>query len=679
MKTIKKLLLCAAVGTAVSLVSAAPIQAQTLSYADLVSRLTDMEQVAVLPLPGEKTALASSYDRASVYDEKTGQYLKWDANGDGHGIVRREGENEVLGEMDGPGVIWRIWSATPKEGHVRIYLDGKETPAVDLPFTGYFDGKNAPFNYPALVYKTASNGFDSYVPISFQKHCKIVADKSWGDYFQFTYSTFPQGTMVPTFTRDLDEASKAALTEANRKLSDGLGTNMARRGEETMQSNIIVPAKSVATIAELDGPQAITNLRVQLGKLAMENAAQTFREAVLRIYWDDQTSPSVWVPLGDFFGAAPGFAAYKTLPLGMTDEGMYSNWFMPFRKARLEILNEGEAPLPMKWTIKHAPLSRDIGFYGRFHAKWHRDSMLPDPKTGRAIDWPMLVTQGRGRFVGVMLHVWNPRGGWWGEGDEKFFVDGEKFPSTIGTGSEDYFGYAWSSMKVFNQALHSQPNSDARPGNNSVNRWHIADNVPFQSGIEADIEKYFPNSKPTLFAATAYWYLQEDGSDPYGYAPLETRIGYYQKPPTSGRVKGALEGEELKISDKTGGDTQAQDMGEFGGEWSNFSQLWWTKSKPGDKLTLAFNAPTAGNYNIKANFTKAIDYGIAQFSVDGEKLGDKMDFYNAGVIATGEIILGTRQLSAGEHKFTIEIVGANDKAEKGYMVGFDYLRLEAVK
>ena len=65
----------------------------------------------------------------------------------------------------------------------------------------------------------------------------------------------------------------------------------------------------------------------------------------------------------------------------------------------------------------------------------------------------MLKTEGRGRFLGVMLHVWNPRGGWWGEGDEKFFVDGEKFPSTIGTGSEDYFGYAWCNPTLVPERL----------------------------------------------------------------------------------------------------------------------------------------------------------------------------------------------------------------------------------
>lgn len=120
--------------------------AQTrLSYVDLVQRLTGLEHLATLPAPGETTRQWSSYDRASRYDAATGKYLDWDANGDGGGIIRQEGNQSVLAEMTGPGCIWRIWSATPGAGHVRIYLDGAAEPAVDLPFTGYFTGQNAPF------------------------------------------------------------------------------------------------------------------------------------------------------------------------------------------------------------------------------------------------------------------------------------------------------------------------------------------------------------------------------------------------------------------------------------------------------------------------------------------------------------------------------------------------------
>src|SRR5215831_10790996 len=124
---------------------------QTLSYVDLVGRLTDLEYLATVPAPGETCSQWSSYDRRSRYDAATGKYFGWDANGDGNGIIRKEGDKLVLAEMEGPGCIRRIWSATPKEGHVRIYLDGASEPAVDLPFSGYFDRKNAPFTRPALV------------------------------------------------------------------------------------------------------------------------------------------------------------------------------------------------------------------------------------------------------------------------------------------------------------------------------------------------------------------------------------------------------------------------------------------------------------------------------------------------------------------------------------------------
>ncbi len=654
-----------------------PAQSATLSYPDLVHRLTDMESLSVLPLPGEKGALASSYDRASRYDAATGKYLDWNHNGDADGIIRREGESEVLADIRGPGCIWRIWSATPGAGHVRIFLDGADVPAVDLPFKSYFDGTNAPFNYPALVHRTAADGFNSYVPISFGKSCKIVADKGWGAYYQFTYSTFPGGTVVPTFSRDLGAADRAALSAADRALSTDLGGEAPpQAGEKTLLKNLTVRPGKRVTIADLKGPRAIYSLRFQLDAAAIAGGAPALREAMLSIRWDGEKAPGILVPLGDFFGSAPGFQPYKSLPLGAANNGFYSNWYMPFRRAHLEIINQGRQPLHLQIRLKHAPLTRPLAELGRFHAKWHRDFGLPNPASGRSIDWPLLQTRGRGRFCGVMLHVWNPKRGWWGEGDEKFFVDGEKFPSTFGTGSEDYFGYAWSSYKTFSHALHNQPNVDLRSGNLSVNRWHIADNVPFQSGFEADIEKYYANTRPTLYAATVYWYLAPGGVDPYGAAPVEERTNYYAPLPST-HIPGSLEGETLPVLEKSGGDYRSQDMDAFEGNWSDYLQGWWTGARPGDRLTLAVSAPAEGRYNVKAQFTKARDYGIAQFYLDGQKLGAPLDFYDSSVITSGELTLGTLALTPGQHHFAVEIVGANPRAEKSYLFGLDYVKLEA--
>jgi hypothetical protein len=651
--------------------------AEKLSYVDLVGRLTDLEHLATLPAPGEKCAQWSSYDRRSKYDEASGKYIDWAANGDGNGIIRKEGDELVFAEMEGPGVIWRIWSALAKEGHVKIYLDGAEEPAVDLPFIGYFNRENAPFTYPALVHMTA-RGQNCYVPIGYQKSCKIVATGDWGRYFHFTYTTYPEGTVLPTFKRELSAAESNALEKANEILTQCGPRRPAGRPDETTirQGPTVVAAGETATVARLRGRRAITALEVSMDLPDSPEDCNVLRELVLSIRWDGESEPSVWAPLGDFFGTAAGANKYRSLPLGVTDDGFYCNWYMPFaRSALVELTNDGETERRVRFEITHAPLTKPVETYGRFHAKWHRDAFLPEEPERRAIDWTMLKTAGRGRFCGVMLHVWNPRGGWWGEGDEKFFIDGEKFPSTFGTGSEDYFGYAWCDPTLFENCYHNQTISMGNRGHISVNRWHIADNVPFAESFEAAIEKYYPNSKPTLYAATAYWYQEAGRADPYEAAPITERKGYWKRVKIF-KVKGALEGEQLKIIAKTAGNARRQDLGGFGDKWSGEAQLWWTGAKVGDMLDLEVPAQKGGTYRLKMQLTKAVDYGIVQLYLNGKTLGEPIDLFNNGVVPTGVLDMGTHEFDAGRHSLRIEIVGANDKAVKQYMFGLDYLKLE---
>jgi len=651
------------------------------AYTDLVRRLVDLRAVARLPEPGETCAQWSSYDRASVYDPQQG-YVKWYANGDGNGFIRKEGDILVLAEMEGPGVIWRIWSAMPKEGHIRFYLDGAETPAIDLPFIGLFDRKHPPFDRPALVHM-AARGQNCYVPIPYRKSCKIVADEGWGRYFQFTYTTFPKGTKVPTFRMPLSDEENAALDRADRIAARG-GLHRVR-GARVLQLDPQQVTKDRPLRVTLDGPRAVTalNIRGEFGD--RDDQITALRELVLQITWDDETTPAVWSPLGDFFGTAPGINPYRGLPMGMTADGMYSNWFMPFtRRMRLEIRNEGATPRRLEVTIHHVPLDSADG-WGRFHAKWHRDAFLPTDKA-RWPDWTLLKTVGRGRFCGVGLHVWNPRGGqcpevawchghyWWGEGDEKFFVDGEKFPSTFGTGTEDYFGYAWGSADRFENAFHNQPFNTGNKGHISNNRFHIADNIPFQTQFEAALEKYFPNHWPTVYDAIVWWYQAPGQADPYEPVPVADRLGYWPEIPVY-RVKGAVEGESMTVLKKTAGNVTTQQMGGYGPDWSGLAQLWWTGAKPGDVLELALDVPKTGRYELRAQLTKAVDYGIVQLALDDKPAGRPIDAYNDGVVHTPELPLGTFDLAAGRHRLRVTITGKNPKAVPGYMFGLDYVKL----
>ncbi|HEY3397167.1 MAG TPA: glycoside hydrolase family 172 protein [Armatimonadota bacterium] len=648
--------------------------APTYTYLDLVKRLTDLKYLSTLPAPGDTMAQWSSYDRASKYDAATDKYLAWDANGDGSGYIRQEGEQFVFAEMKGPGCIWRMWSAAPGAGHVRIYLDGATEPTVDLPFSGYFDGKTEPFTYPALV-NNMSAGQNNYVPIPYQKSCKIVADKDWGAYFHFGYETFPEGTVVPTFRVSLSPEEKAALAQADGELSAPADAFIAKA---RAYKYFTIPAGGKVTVGALKGSGALSGMLIMPPVVPAADMEKVLRELAIQVKWDGEAEPSVWAPLGDFFGTGPGLNKYQSYPLGMTDMVFYSRWYMPYAKgAQVEIVNDGATERQLKVFLLTEPLAAaDAAKLARFHAKWHRDAFLYQ-RPDRLIDWPMLKTDGRGRFVGVALNVWDPRGGWWGEGDEKFFVDGEKFPSTFGTGSEDYFGYAWGNPRLFSNAYHNQTRND-NTGNNghiAVNRWHISDAVPFQTSFEADIEKYQSNKRPTQYDCTVYWY-QAGGKDLYTSVPVAERVDYYTQVAIK-NADGAFEGEALKI---LAGNAGVQEMSGFGADkWSGNMQLFWPSGKPGGKLVVALPVDADGKYQLTTVLTKADDYGIFQFSLDDVKLGDPVDLYNNGVIPSPVIDLGAHDLTKGEHKLTIENVGKNDAAKAMYYFGMDWIKLTPVK
>jgi hypothetical protein len=670
-----------------------------MTYPDLVDRLTDLRHLATTAPVGEKTELASSYDRHSVYDAEHDKYIGWDANSDGdcggEALQAHDSEGRlVMADLKGPGCIWRIWTATVGPGHVKIYLDGSATPAVDLPWSAYFDGKHEPFTRPNIVYHTGpvdtdqeSGGWNNYTPIPFAKSCRIVADKGWGSYYHFNYTRFAPGTVVPTFALPLSTADGAALDAADAKLGAcGVDPAGPRAGEQTQRVSVTLPPGQETILAELPGEGAITGLRLKFdaGQVPTElEAKRRFaREIAVRMAWDGEKEPAVWTPLGDFFGSGSGVMAHRNLPSGLTEDGTwYSYWYMPFaRGARLALDNDGDRAVSLQAEIVHAPLAQPASSLLRFHAKWHRDAFLPT-RPDRAIDWTMLKTEGRGRFVGTQLHVWSPINGWWGEGDEKFFVDGEKFPSTFGTGSEDYFGYAWGRKELFDRPFHSQTfNEDDSRGNVSVNRWHISDSVPFQRSFEGDIEKYYPNNRPALYADTVFWYLAPGGRDPYRPVPVAERVGYWEGPYVY-HEPDSIEGEDMKpvvvpkhaprIEDMTAA-TEA--LRTFNGDrnWGGNAQLFWPAQAVGEELKLGFEVAQTHTYDLMAHLTHGPGYGIVQLEIDGGKWSDPVDLYSDRLMPGG---MGWHRvmLEKGRHVLCIRVTGRNP-ASSGYAFGLDYLK-----
>ena len=679
---------------------------ETLTYPDLTHRISDLERLSEVPAEGEKGGLFSSYDRVAQYDATHDRYIRWAQKGRAdRGVIRQEGNTDVFAEMQGPGCIWHIWSAGGGAGHIKIYIDGSTTPTVDMPFEHFFkSGPFAPWLNLSCYSLSTTNwipGGNCYVPIPFQKSCKITGDRavngnpdtSWGLFYQIDYTRYPAGTTLPTFQWPLSPDETAALEKANEALGKcGEDPAGARPGQQTDKQDITVADSMPVTVADLKGPQAITGLKVRLD-LPYDQEAQRalLRQLTVRITWDDDKSPAVWSPLGDFFGFIGGGRPFKTLATGLLDDGtFYSYWYMPFAShAKIEIGNDSGQPVKMSWEVTHAPLDKPIAQLTRFHAKWHRDAFLP--RKDRAPDWTLVTTQGTGRYVGTMLHVWNPVGGWWGEGEHKFFVDGEKFPSYFGTGSEDYFGYAWGAPSFFARPYHAQPLNQWNEGHIDDLRWHISDNVPFRTSFEGCIVKYSPNegsvdpvARYNLYAAEAFWYLAPGGTDPYGEIPVDQRVGYWTPPRKCYQEPGVIEGEWMPFVPYDWNSpfpwiVSVWNVKNLDLKWSNDKELAWSASRPAiDRLQLKFHIEKAGKYTVVAHLTRDAHDGIFQFSVDDRKLGQPLDLYNPTLIAPDPVELGKRDLEAGDHLFIVTLAGQNaaiTDANKSMGFGLDYLKL----
>lgn len=539
-----------------------------ITYPELVNRLTDLEYLANPPMDGEISGNFSSYDRNSKYDINTNSYSNWDANRDGTGYIRKINNDIVVFEQDGPGVIWRVWSALPLSGHIKIYIDNKVLPIIDKPFSDFFEQlneenielpKNLPgipsINLPELM-STLSRGRNRFIPIPFQKNCKIILEEGWGMYYHITYTKFSDKEIrLPKFNGTYSKQDLIALANTDRILYNrGFGRKKYEE-EQILNFEINNLSKSSHWETNLIGSGVINHFNISFNKDKYDSPKkrkEILENLWIQIIWDEDSKPAVSAPFGMFFGSYPDFYPNRTLPIGAIPGNLYSNWYMPYSDgANFKIINKGENLHDINVSLVLRPL-RETKKLLRFHAKWHNGKYKNTINDrGRDIDWPILITNGKGRYCGMTLHVQNqweePKNKaenwwygkfntrniwwWWGEGDEKFYVDGEKFPSTFGTGSEDYIGYAWSAepaFALFDHGFSSQPfTAIDGNGHTIVSRFHIGDNIPFQNSFTGVIEKYkadkwgdkeqncseCPNI--CLYQAVAFWYLMPGQRDKY--------------------------------------------------------------------------------------------------------------------------------------------------------------------
>lgn len=597
-----------------------------IDTASLLREMTDLDR---LTRPASyRTVQFSSYDRASrTADDPEG----WFANGDRGHYLREEAGRFVLAEAEGPGAIVRIWSANPG-GTLRIELDGRVVLEEDFRalLAGEIDGFPPPFG------AVRARGGNLYYPFPYREQMRVSCSE--GDqYFQVNVRAYPAGTEVTTWTHE-DAPELPSLSS----LSSVSPEDGASIGERT-------------TEPRLTGPGVVRRLEIDL-----PDDEDALRRETLEIRVDGETT--VLAPLGDFFGTAPGRNPYRALPMGITADGVgWCAFPMPF-DASFEV----RAPRPVRLRV-----TDDRRPY-RFHALWRGDPALP---TRPMRDWSVVHVRGEGRLVGCSLSVTNPVKGWWGEGDEKIFVDGEPFPSTFGTGTEDYFGYAWCDTALFDAPYHAQSRCDGpiNRGHCAINRFHVLDDVPFGESLRFDMEVWHWVDCTMAYATTAYFYAAPGATHDVPPPPDAARA-IMTLPPIA-RVAGAIEGESFRVVARSAGTAAPQDLG-FTDGFSGESHLWWRDAGPGDTLTLSFESPLGGDRTLVTRLTRAPDYGIVALSVNGHRLTERLDLYAARVEPDEERTFDGVPLAAGENELTIRIVGSNPAARpQNHMFGVDYVRV----
>ncbi|MFB3826554.1 MAG: DUF2961 domain-containing protein [Bryobacteraceae bacterium] len=439
-------------------------------------------------------------------------------------------------------------------------------------------------------------------------------------------------------------------------------------------------------MADLSGPGVVTHIWLTVAA----NEYAWPRLVRLRVYYDGSPVPSVDAPLGDFFAVGHGLERpVDSAMIRNSSSGRSRNsyWPMPFRKAcRITVTNEGR--------------QRVHALY--YHVDWHKLDSLPEgvgyfhARYGQTIpaegkDLELLNVQGRGQYAGTVFSVMQVEPGWFGEGDERIYVDGEKRPSMEGTGTEDYFNDAWS-LRVAQGANTGVPIAEGTGGTGArmtAYRWHIADPIPFSRSFRFDLEHagwtYFPDGKVRsgfqerfdLFSWVSFWYqqgiAQGQPEPPYGSARL---------PHGNARQ---IEAENLAGDAKTErGRAQVQ------------KEVFWSRDilhfradGPGASLEIPFDVEQPGLYEILAQVALAPDYGIYEALLDGQPLAESakehepganelsaaaIDGYHTELYVAEDRVLTWRTLTTGVHRLTFRCLGRNP-ASTGYGLGLDTIVL----
>ena len=357
-----------------------------------------------------------------------------------------------------------------------------------------------------------------------------------------------------TYLPYLKHGKSRAINAENRTGEKGKGgmassvLGKSRKGSPCL--NDIAPGARV-TLGEIEGPGVIRHIWITTDQKTSEKDCFLFRDIVLRMYWDGEEMPSVEVPLGDFFCCGFGTQCFvSSAPIVVApSRGLNSYFEMPFLKsARIEIENQHVNPIPaFFYQIDYCLYEELPENTEYFHAQWRREAI-----TEKGRDYVILDgVKGSGTYVGTYLGLQTLERYWWGEGEVKFYIDGDtEYPTICGTGMEDYVGGSWSFAKQENgkmvEQTYSTPylgypyysrhdelitnpyHNDDCPPMRSFYRFHIPDPIFFEEDLRVTVQQIGVSYKGLFerqddVSSVAYWYQTEPHAPFPKLLPKEAR------------------------------------------------------------------------------------------------------------------------------------------------------------
>jgi hypothetical protein len=406
-------------------------------------------------------------------------------------------------------------------GIIRVYLDGNSVPIIEGTAGRVLsDDLLAPPPFAVSVHqgvpvREVGRDMDHnfYLPIPFSQHCKITFENDSlqltpeGNYFpdvfyNIGYRLYSKETKVETFSIEALEKAKPLLEQVKSELLKSDVSSV----EEKFFEQELAPGDSV--FIDLNEKNRAVNL-LSL-EISGDDTLQYLRSTVVSASFDN--IQTVWVPAGEFFGTGYRKYGHKTRMNETSENGkMESRWIMPFQKnCIIKIINYGSKKVQVNGKIGFTDYEwKPNSMY--FGAAWHEYYRI-NSRDEQGFDLNFVELTGKWVYVGDQITVFNTSYEWWGEGDEKIFVDNEVFPSSFGTGTEDYYGYAFGRPNPFSHPFISQPVGDGNEGNSSnggltVNMRHRGlDAIPFTKSVKVDMELWHWATAPLNYAVTTYWY-----------------------------------------------------------------------------------------------------------------------------------------------------------------------------